>query len=269
MAPKEIEQNGEITKQVLQTPNLIEHGYFNNLIPAYQLHYIANQITNTPRPVVVFVHGTPGSWSAFSRYFLEAKLNQHFRLIAIDRPGWGESGFAGEAFPTSLQEQAFHIAPLLQHIWQANHQQPLILVGHSLGGSLVPLLAANQPYLVKGSIILAGDLQPQLATPRWYNTLLTWLPDALLADKWQHSNQEVYQLTPSLMKAHDKLASLTSPVTILQGDQDSLVHPQNAVYAQQLFTQNKLKIVMLKEAGHLINLNQVDQVVAAIEEMAQ
>jgi hypothetical protein len=40
---------------------------------------------------IVFVHGSPGSWSAFSRFLMDEDLKKAGRLISVDRPGYGLS----------------------------------------------------------------------------------------------------------------------------------------------------------------------------------
>ncbi|MDW6004758.1 alpha/beta fold hydrolase [Vibrio mangrovi] len=268
--PKEIEQNKQTTRQVLDTPNLIK----THIVSAgqgnesYQLRYVSSDDSAKSRPTVVFVHGTPGGWNSFARYFLDDDLRRQFRLVSLDRPGWGQSGYPGTEFPTNLEQQASLIGPALQQIWQQNNHQKFILVGHSLGGSLAPILASFYPEYVRGVVILAGDISPKLAEYRWYNSLLSWLPHAWVPDHWYYSNMEVLQLSTSLAQVQSRLARLSVPITILQGTKDELVIPENANYAKSLFKQSQLEIEWIPEAGHLIHLQHPDLVDAAIREMA-
>jgi len=266
--PKEIEENKEIAQQVMNTPGTIQHHilYMKGPKGEFKLHYVNSDSSNGPRDTVVFVHGTPGDWSSFARYFQDNALKQRFRLISIDRPGWGKSTFP-DTFPTKLQTQSNMIGPILEDIWQQNNQQKIILVGHSLGGSLVPILAADYPKFVRGVVILAGDLEPSLAAARWYNTLLDWIPDFVIPDIWNYSNMEVLELTNSLALAQTKLANLTLPITFLQGTEDTLVDPKNADYAVTLFRHSELGIEKIQGAGHIINLQHPDKIIEAIRDM--
>ena len=44
-------------------------------------------------PLVVFVHGSPGSLSAFIDFMADTPLLEKAQLISVDRPGFGESSF--------------------------------------------------------------------------------------------------------------------------------------------------------------------------------
>ncbi|TXN35629.1 alpha/beta hydrolase [Flagellimonas hymeniacidonis] len=55
------------------------------------LHYI--QTGNKDAQTLVFIHGSPGSWDAYKAYLSDSLLSNKFRLVAIDRPGFGKSEF--------------------------------------------------------------------------------------------------------------------------------------------------------------------------------
>ena len=266
--PKELKENENIAQQVINTPRLIQNHvlYMKGTDGDFKLHYVNSDPSDTSRDTLVFVHGTPGDWTSFASYFLNAEFKQSFRITSIDRPGWGKSTYAGN-FPTSLQSQSDMIGPMLKDIWEHNGKQKIILVGHSLGGSLVPILAADYPDFVRGVVILAGDLKPKLAQARWYNTVLDWTPNFLIPDMWNHSNMEVLDLTRSLEAEQIKLSKLTTPITILQGTDDTLVDPRSATYATSLFKNSELKVEWIEGAGHIINLQHPDKVIEAIREM--
>lgn len=266
--PKELKENEDIAQQVINTPRLIQNHvlYMKGPDGEFKLHYVNSDPSDTSRDTVVFVHGTPGDWTSFASYFLNTEFKQSFRITSIDRPGWGKSTYAG-GFPTSLQSQSNMIGPMLKDIWEHNGKQKIILVGHSLGGSLVPILAADYPDFVRGVVILAGDLKPELAQARWYNTVLDWTPNVLIPDEWNHSNMEVLDLTRSLEAEQTKLSKLTTPITILQGTDDTLVDPASATYATSLFENSELKVEWIEGAGHIINLQYPDKVIEAIQEM--
>ena len=73
-------------------------------------------------PLVVFVHGSPGSLSAFIDFMADTALLQKAHLISVDRPGFGESNFGfGEK---SIARQATVLKPLLD-LYRVN--RPIIL----------------------------------------------------------------------------------------------------------------------------------------------
>ena len=279
----EIDTNKIIAERVKNAPGLVTNHTIKK--DNYQLHYVAsksfsfeqtdidNKNTEMNRDEakanLVFVHGTPGSWGTFARYFEDSSLRKDFQVYSLDRPGWGESDYPEGEFPVSLSDQSRLIEPILEEIWQANNQQKIIVIGHSLGGSLVPKLAADYPNYVEGVIILAGDLDPVLSEARWFNDLLNWVPDFLLPTMWMNSNNEVLAIRPSLENLQAEFATITVPITVLQGTDDTLVRPGSATKAPDIFKSSSVEVVMLEGATHIINLTHVSDVKKAIYKMDQ
>ena len=44
-------------------------------------------------PTLVFIHGSPGSWMNYAKYMWDSSLLGKYRMIGIDRPGFGYSDF--------------------------------------------------------------------------------------------------------------------------------------------------------------------------------
>ncbi|MBY0435888.1 MAG: alpha/beta hydrolase, partial [Cyclobacteriaceae bacterium] len=114
------------------------------------------------RPLVLFVHGSPGSLSAFIDFMADTALMTKAQLITVDRPGFGSSNF-GYAEP-SLEKQAALLKPILEKY--AN--RPAILVGHSLGGPLIARMAMDYPELIDGLVMVAPSIDPGLEPHEWF-----------------------------------------------------------------------------------------------------
>lgn len=266
----EIKKNKTIFARIHQDKSVITHHYIQCV--DHVLHYVSSpQLASQPevKSSVVFVHGTPGSWVSFSRYFENEEVTNHFSIHAIDRPGWGESGYDKGQFPYSLSEQSRLIGPMLEAIWKANKQQKILLVGHSFGGSLVPKLAVDYPQYVKGIIVLAGDLDPELSEARWFNKLMARLPNICFPKRWVNSNEEVLAIRPSLTHLQTEFSQISMPISVLQGRQDGLVRPGSAVKAPDIFSSAEVEVIMLDDASHIINLTHVFDVKEAIANMAK
>jgi len=271
---EEIAKNNETAERVKDMSGLISHNLLTQT--DHQLHYVSalpasaiQQESFPNRKSVVFVHGTPGSWGTFAGYFEDEALKKDFHLNSIDRPGWGKSGYPGDHFPVYLSSQSALIAPMLEAIWENNNREKIILIGHSLGGSLIPKLAADYPHFVSGIVILAGDLDPTLAEARWFNKALTWVPNFLLPDWVHNSNDEVIAIKPSLAKLQNEFAKITMPVIVLQGTHDELVRPNSAVKATSIFKEADLEVVWLEGAGHIINLTHTNDVKRALYQISK
>ncbi|MCH5599985.1 alpha/beta fold hydrolase [Niabella ginsengisoli] len=118
----------------------------------FTLHYA--KTGSDTLPTLLFLHGSPGAWNAFERYMRDKELLSKYRMISIDRPGFGYSQF-GEA--VNLEAQAAMLTPLIQSF---QNEQPMYGIGHSLGGPLVAKLEMNTPGLFSGIVLLAASVDP-------------------------------------------------------------------------------------------------------------
>ncbi len=223
-----------------------EHGTLN-------LRYV--ETGDPDKPTVVFVHGTPGSWMFFSSYLNDQSLQRDAHLIAIDRPGWGGSTLADGDFEPEIEGQSQLSREWLCELSAASGTGELILVGHSLGGTLAPRLAMDHPDCVTAVLILAAPMDPDLSAPRWYNHLARippfgWLADKMLGGGMRQSNKEMMILRSELEKMRPLWANLTIPVIVIQGGKDGLVNPDHADFAEKMLPGKNLKTIRLPDDDH-------------------
>jgi pimeloyl-ACP methyl ester carboxylesterase len=124
----------------------------------------------TGRPVVL-IHGQPGEGSDWEP--LTAVLEDEYRVLAPDRPGWGNDGeralgIAGNAdwFESLLAERV--------------GDEAVIAVGHSFGGGIALSIALRHPARVR-ALVLVGSvghavalsrLDRLLASPPWGDAIV-------------------------------------------------------------------------------------------------
>lgn len=199
-------------------------------------------------PTIVFMHGTPGSWNAFSDYMQDKDLLQHFRMISIDRPGFGYSDF-GKA--ENLERQVELMTPLF---YKFDNDKPMFLAGHSLGGAIIIKLAADYPNLFEGLVIISGSLDPGVEKPeRWRPLLFNTPLNLLVPGAFRPSNIELWYLKKDLIKLKDYFSKVTCPVYFIHGDKDTWVPPGNVRYAKGLLTNaSKIEEVTIPGGDHFI-----------------
>jgi len=225
------------------------------------IHYVI--AGDSTLPLVVFVHGSPGSLSAFIDFLADTALLKVAQLATIDRPGFGYSNF-GMAEP-SLKRQAACLRPLLE---KHKGQRPIILVGHSLGGPLVARMAMDFPELVDGLILVAPSIDPSLEPNEWFRgplatPFLKWvLPRSLRA-----SNEEIYHLKPELEEMVPLWPRITASTTVIQGKKDVLVPWANATYAQRMITNAPVKLMMVDDMNHFVPWSHPQLIRQAIADM--
>ncbi len=211
-----------------------------------RMHYA--QTGSDSLPTIVFIHGSPGSWSVFMRYMYDKDLLARFRMISIDRPGFGHSDFG---HTMNLEKQSRLISSLLDSL---SNGKPLYLAGHSLGGPLIVKLAADHPSLIKGLVIIAGSVDPAEEKKEYWRPVITYSPLRwLVPSAMRYSNEELWWLKKDLRRLADDFSKITCPVYIIHGDKDGLVPVGNAAYAKKMLVHAvHTGVTIIPGANHFI-----------------
>ena len=212
-----------------------------------EIHYV--ETGDTTHPLVLFVHGSPGSMDAFFHFLVDSALLPKALLISTDRPGFGWSNF-GVAEP-SLKKQALALKPILEKY--ANNK-PRILVGHSLGGPLIVKMAMEFPELIDGLIIVAGSIDPELEPDEvWFRApLATPFLSWILPRSLRSSNEEIYALKPELEEMIPYWKNVTCPVIVIQGKVDELVPYENIEFARKMLVNAPVEFVIKDSMNHFV-----------------
>ena len=98
---------------------------------------------------VVLVHGvasTRAVWLA-----LAVRLGARYRVVIPDLPGWGETRpLDGTAVDDRIEAQAARLGAFVDRI----ARDRVVVVGHSMGGAIAGVLAAQRPERVAGLVLL-------------------------------------------------------------------------------------------------------------------
>ena len=219
---------------------------FIKIIDGFPLHYV--QTGNDSFPTLLFIHGSPGSWDAFQNYLMDSGLLKHYRIISIDRPGFGYSDF-GHAM--NLSQQVAIISAWMDSI---QNKKPFIIIGHSFGGPLAVKLAAAKPDNTKALVILAGSLDPVAENPEKWRPVLFRTPlNYLVPGALRPSNKELWYLKMDLKGMSNDYKKVTCPVFILHGTKDMLVPYSNVAYAKKMFTKSAMiTVTTFENENHFI-----------------
>lgn len=222
------------------------------------------EIGNDTLPVVIFVHGSPGSWSAWEGFFKDSILLKKVKMVAIDRPGFGYSGL-GKAEKT-LTEQAKYLKPIVEKHKKDNRK--LILVGHSLGGPLIARMAMDYPELINNLIFVAASNAPELEPARWYRFIGDlFLFRYLIPRSFRASNREILYLKPELEKMLPLWSTIRQKTIVIQGDKDIFVPYQNADFTRKMLKNAEVEVIMKKDMNHFVPWSNPELIREAILEL--
>lgn len=258
-----------------------------------KLHYVESGTG----PAVVLLHGNPGYSADFQFGAIDALSDDH-RVIAIDRPGHGQSERAANV--DTVEE---HAKLLHDELLALGVSRP-VLVGHSWGGSLALAYALAYPDDVGGLVLVAPAAYPDKSDPfflqlagkvpfigelgallgrsvlsrgmvrkdlanafypepvpdSYFKTVLrSWLGRKQLKAYFA----DEAKLSESLSKMSDQYADIEAPTVIITGDNDRIVDAKRN--ARQLHkVMKRSKFIELSNTGHEIPQTHPESIAEAI-----
>lgn len=212
----------------------------------HAIHYI--ETGNPENPTLFFLHGSPGSWDAYKDYLKDSLLLKKFRMIAIDRPGFGFSNF-GDAEDLATQSKI-----IFDFIKSIDNKKPIALVGHSMGGPVVVKLTTEHPSYFQHIFVLSGAIDPRAENPeKWRPILISKPLRYLIPGALRPSNDELWWLKQDLVEMKSDLKKITCAVTIIHGTKDPLVPYSNVAFMKKAFVNAKsIDVIAIENANHFI-----------------
>ena len=223
-----------------------------------KLHYA--KTGNDTLPTLFFVHGSPGSWMKFGAYLKDKELLEKFRMISVDRPGFGYSDFGNVK---SLAEQSRIISALIEKV---QNGKLIYAIGRSYGGPMIVKLAIDNPGMLSGLVLLASALDPEAEKPEKWRPVLFKTPlNYFVPGAWRPSNEELWYLKSELKELVKHYSEITCKVSILHGDDDGLVPVSNAEFAGKKFVNAaSVSIKIIPGGNHFISDNNFDIIKEAL-----
>jgi pimeloyl-ACP methyl ester carboxylesterase len=192
-------------------------------------------------PVLLFVHGSPGSSMDFNRYLKNEELNNRANLITYDRLGYGNMN-TGEVL-NSVGEEVEVLHQIIDKIDSEN----IILIGYSYGGTII--LASQKKYKKKIALAAAvrGDLEPMF----WALNLYKWnLTRPLIPKVLQAASEEKLRHVTELKKYENQWNISESKVLSIHGKLDKIVPFQNSMFLKNIFDKDKFTLLPIENGNH-------------------
>jgi 3-oxoadipate enol-lactonase len=238
------------------------------------------------KPALLFLHYWGGSARTWKQ--VTAELVPEFRCVAYDQRGWGQSDAPREGY--AIRDLAGDVRSLVE----ALGLQDYVLVGHSMGGKVAQYLASQRPAGLRGLILVA----PAAPTPQnipeaarfaqlhAYDNrenalqalafLTASLPDAsiqeqILADNFAAGSSEAKLAWPTSSAYEDistEVGKISVPTLLVAGELDR----QDPIeqHKQEVLPRIKeAKIIILPNCGHLIPIDQPQELARAIRQFVR
>lgn len=207
-------------------------------------------------PVTLLIHGAPSSMVKYRGWFRDSALFSKTKLVAVDRPGYGKSGYGNAE--TSIVRQAELLGPLVEKL---SKRGPIVVYGASYGGPVAARLAMNHPGKISALVLQSASVKPHAEkTPRIAKVIRS--PLGIVFPKWAKvATREKFAHHRALEAIQNDWCLIDCPVWILHGNKDELIYPENAEYAlQQLAPYTSVQYTCFDSLGHRIFWEQRDTV---------
>jgi pimeloyl-ACP methyl ester carboxylesterase len=249
-------------KYVYSDKELTEHYKNQEIKPIYKntfflgrrLHYAVISKNDT-LPLLIMVHGAPGAWYGYMNLTDDTLLQQRFKIVAVDRLGYGKSGYGNEEL--SVQKQAMAIDRIIEK--ENVTGKKVYLLGRSYGAPIAAYLAINNPEKYEKLLMVSPVIDPDKEKFYWFSNLgrsplVQWaLPELLnVATKEKFSHQKEMRL---MLPEWEKLAT---PTCILMGEDDNVADTANFSFAKKHIVNCPAVFIKLKKTGHQITRQQPD-----------
>ena len=188
------------------------------------------EIGKDDRPLIVFIHGAPSSSAFWLSLLRDSLLLRKAKLLAVDRPGYGYSGYGKPE--VSVKKQAALIATILKE--KRKTHRKIIVDGSSYGGTVTSRLAMDYPELVDGILLQSASTEPGAETTYWISYPTShWSLKWLIPGSIQVANSEKLSHKTQLEAMTKGWERIRSACILLHGEDDTLIDPSNLAYARE------------------------------------
>ncbi|WP_203323363.1 alpha/beta fold hydrolase [Pseudoxanthomonas beigongshangi] len=282
---------GELARQRWMAGLSLHHAE----VAAHRWAYAERGAKDPAAPTLVMIHGFTGSKENW--YPLAERLVGQYRVVIPDLPGWGASERkAGEDYGFDAQNR--RLAEFIARVAR-RPGSPLVLLGHSMGGGIVALTAADRPDLVDrvalidaagvrfrdnvfGEQVLAGHnpfaVHDEASLKRYLDTVfhreeakpsIPWPASRGLID-WRRAQAPFEQAVldrigrgPEAFLPGQAAAHVRQPTLLLWCAQDRVIDPSALeLYAERIPQAVKVR---LSDCGHMSIMERPDDVAAAVD----
>jgi pimeloyl-ACP methyl ester carboxylesterase len=272
-------------------------------VDGVRLHYIERG----QGPVLVLLHGNAVLADDYEKCGLLDRAAERYRVIAIDRPGFGYSERPRSTVWTPQAQ-----ARVLHHALQELGVDSALVVGHSWGTMVALAMALDVPDFVRGLVLLSGYYYPSLRldvpvmvppaipvigdvmrytvsplmmrlswplmvrrmfsprrTAEGFRELPVWM--MLRPKQLRASAADTALMVPSAAALSRRYHELKVPVSIVAGTQDKMVETSgNSERLQQELLENgqEVQLQLQPGVGHMTYYAHPDKVMQAIDAMA-
>lgn len=216
------------------------------------IHYAVISRSDT-LPLLIFVHGAPGAWYGYMNLMDDTILQKKYKMISVDRLGYGKSGYGNPE--TSVGLQALSIKTIIDK--ENTTGKKVTLVGRSYGAPITAWLAINYPQQIDRLFMISPVIDPDHEKFYWFSGAGNWAPvQWMLPELLNVATAEKYTHEGEMEKMRSKWEKLYVPTTVVSGAADRIADTANFYFAKKHLVNCDTTLMMLPNTGHLVTAEQ-------------
>lgn len=255
-------------------------------------------------PAVLLLHGNGSQASDFLGCGLIEQLGTRYRVIAIDRPGFGFSERPRDRIWTPNAQAAF-----LKRACEALGVHDAVVLGHSFGTLVALALALEHPAFVRGLVLVSGYYFPtfrldalllsppsipvigdvmrytispllgrlmmrhmlsRVFSPKNVDSrFLQTVPPAMMLRPWQlkASAEESAFMIPAAAALSGRYKEISQALEIVAGAEDKMVtQGKQSIRLHEAIPHSRLRL--LPDVGHMLHYDCLTEVCDAVDRIA-
>jgi pimeloyl-ACP methyl ester carboxylesterase len=217
-------------------------------------HYAVISCSDT-LPLLVMVHGAPGAWYGYMNLTDDTLLQKNFKMVAVDRLGYGKSDYGKEEL--SIERQAIAIQSVIEK--ENTSGKKVYLLGRSYGAPIAAWLAIHSPETFEKLVMVSPVIDPDKEKFYWFSDIGRWpLVQWMLPEMLNVATREKFSHAQEMKKLLPEWAQLKTPTYVLVGEEDAVADTANYSFARKNITNCSAMFMKLAHTGHQITRQQPD-----------
>jgi len=225
----------------------------------FHIHHAV--VGDSTKPLLLIIHGSPGAWYSSMKLLDDTELQKHFRLVSVDRVGFGKSNY-GVSEP-SIQAHVHYIEKIVR---EYNKDGKIYLMGSSYGAPIAASFAMQHPDLVKELYLVSPVIDPSKEKLFWFSYVGKLAFVSMIIPEYLNvAGDEKFAHRRQLRRLKSHWNEITCKTYVFMGEKDNLASLGNLDFARKkLVNAKEPEFYLLPNTSHTIIYQRPDLLISLL-----
>jgi len=255
--PVRILSDEQIAKHYANRPSRPQLKYIS-----YKNFHIHHALAgDSTKPLLLIIHGSPGAWYSSMKLLDDTDLQKHFRLVSLDRVGFGKSNY-GVSEP-SIQAHVHYIEKIVK---EYNKDGKIYLMGSSYGAPIAASFAMQHPDLVQELYLVSPVIDPSKEKMFWFSYVGKLAMVSMMIPEYLNvAGDEKFAHRRQLRRLKSHWNEITCKTYVFMGEKDNLASLGNLDFARKkLVNAKEPEFYLLPNTSHTIIYQRSDLLISLL-----